>query len=126
MMGAGSTTDIHRFYRCLRDTDLQNPSNNLFSEFPKGLIEATVIVIRKETSASGRTAYNILHFTKSIYYSEFPNQLTATGSGAKYALGAIEAGASVPDAMRIASKFDSYTNSSLECYDLGQNREITL
>jgi ATP-dependent protease HslVU (ClpYQ) peptidase subunit len=42
------------------------------------------------------------------------NGLYAIGSGAAYALGAMEAGADVDEAVRIASRFDIWTGSQVE------------
>lgn len=51
----------------------------------------------------------------------YPDSLSfpaAIGSGRKYALGAIEAGASLEEAVRVASKWDVYTGGEIKVWDI--------
>lgn len=57
----------------------------------------------------------------NVHKSPYPIPLftpAAMGSGSEYALGAVYAGASLKDAVRIASKLDVYTGGKIKLYDV--------
>lgn len=48
-----------------------------------------------------------------IFYHEIDTSFTSVGSGCEYAIGAMAQGASAEEAVKIASRFDSGTNSNV-------------
>ncbi|APD17979.1 hypothetical protein [Vibrio phage JSF2] len=55
--------------------------------------------------------YRLLKITKSV----IRKRMVVSGSGAAFASGAIEAGATMDEAINIASKLDKFTDDRLQC-----------
>ena len=78
-----------------------------------------VILINKlENEDLSLIEYKIYVFHNTFkHYYEIDNKAYGIGSGSDYALGALAAGASPLDAMRIASNLDENTNKIIDVFD---------
>jgi hypothetical protein len=107
----GSQTAIERFIRWYRKSkgglDLDIPRETI-----SGRDELRILEIRVQYSTEGYVK-SIYHWDDDFESIELPDRITAIGSGAQYAIGAIESGKNSIDSIIIAEKHDNNTGGDM-------------
>ncbi|HET8687686.1 MAG TPA: hypothetical protein VFM18_13630, partial [Methanosarcina sp.] len=75
---------------------------------PKSREHAEFVVLTKDKK--------MFTFTNPVNWIEIKDKYYTIGSGAQYAAGALAAGASITDALKIASKHDAHTGSKVKVF----------
>ena len=99
LFSAGDLTSSHRMYEWLEGGEKP--------DFGSEKVDFTLVAIRKDTRQA-KVYYDC------IYPVPADRKLIVIGSGREYALGALAAGASPIEAMKIAAKYDRYTGTEID------------
>ena len=99
LFSAGGVVSAHRMYDWLEGGEKP--------DFGSEKVNFTLVAIRKDTKQI------------KVYYAGFhpvstDSKLIVIGSGREYALGALAAGASTIEAMKIAAKYDRHTGTEID------------